>query len=357
MSWGREGRQGHMSKKKKIFSYLLLFAMIAVTLVVLLRSFEIQDVFSVLMQAKYEWLFLGCLLIFLYIACEGESMRLICRTIGVNYSVPRGFVYAAIDIYFCAVTPSATGGAPLMMVYMSKDDIPYTKSSVMVLLNSVMYTLAMVVLVVISLILCPFILREDHLFFRICLGIGIFCSIGLITLCLLGIFRESLVERMARKVIRLLSKLHLVRHAEALEAKLTDTFYEYKQAARILRGHPLVMLWAFLLNLAQRASYYAVAFVAYLALGGTDLATLLPLFAIQAVTSIAVYSIPLPGAMGASEAMLLILYKMVFPEEDERVAALLLTRGISFYLNVIFCAVVTVVHHLRITYKKSPHDL
>lgn len=342
-----------MSKKKKIFSYLLLFVMIAITLVVLLRSFEIKDVFTVLMQAKFEWLFLGCLLIFIYIACEGESMRLICRAIGVNYSVPRGFVYAAIDIYFCAVTPSATGGAPLMMVYMSKDDIPYTKSSVMILLNSVMYTLAMVVLVAVSLILCPFILREDHPFFRICLGIGIFCSIGLITLCLLGIFCESLVEKMARKIIRLLSKLHLVRHADALEQKLTDVFCEYKQAARILRQHPLVMLWAFLLNLVQRAAYYAVAFAAYLALGGEDLSMLLPLFAIQAVTSISVYSIPLPGAMGASEAMFLILYKTIFPNEDERVAALLLTRGISFYLNVIFCAVVTVVHHLRVTNKKK----
>ena len=66
----------------------------------------------------------------------------------------------------------------------------------------------------------------------------------------------------------------------------------------------------------------------------------------------AVYSFPIPGAVGASEAMFLILYDRVYLE-DERVAAMLLTRGISYYLTVLFCALLTMVNHICSTQRKK----
>ena len=340
-----------MSGKKKRWSYLFLVVMIGITFFVLIRNFEFGDALRVLADADYRWVAMALLLMLLYIFLEGESIRVICRTLGARFSPFRGFVYSAVDIYFSAVTPSATGGAPLMMMYMYNDGVSYAKSSVVVLLNTMMYTVSMVVLAAVSLIICPFILMEDSLFFRICLGIGTCFSAGLITLCALGIFHTVWLRRAGNFLIRVGHRLRILRNPEKLSEKLNRVCEEYSVCAQVLRRHPDVGVKAFFLNLGQRAAYFCVAYMAYLALGFRGNAFFL-LFGIQAVATMAVYSFPIPGAVGASEAMFLILYDRVYLE-DERVAAMLLTRGISYYLTVLFCALLTMVYHICSTQRKK----
>ena len=54
---------------------------------------------------------------------------------------------------------------------------------------------------------------------------------------------------------------------------------------------------------------------------------------LQAVLHISVSSLPLPGAVGASEGAFLLLFRSVFPAAALH-DAMLLSRGVSFYLFV-----------------------
>jgi len=241
-------------------------------------------------------------------------------------------------------------------MYMNRDKIPYSKSSVMVLLNMIMYTVSMVVLAAVGVIIYPDVLSEDHLFFRICPILGTVFSAGLIFLCSLGIFRPDAIRRVCNSGIRFGSFLHLVKNREKAERKIDQLCSDCGVCSSILRSHPLISVKALVLNLLQRACYFAVSFTAYLALGGHGFKAFFPLFAIQALTTIAVYSIPLPGAVGASEAMFVIMYAQVY-EEDELMAAMLLTRGMNYYINVLFCALVTMTYHLLLTHRAENKEL
>lgn len=47
----------------------------------------------------------------LYILLEGLALLTICRALGYRRSVGQGVLYSAADIYFSAITPSATAAS------------------------------------------------------------------------------------------------------------------------------------------------------------------------------------------------------------------------------------------------------
>ena len=57
-------------------------------------------------------------------------------------------------------------------------------------------------------------------------------------------------------------------------------------------------------------------------------------FSLQSILFISVSAIPLPGSVGSSESAFLTLFKTLFPSNMLN-SAMLLSRGISFYLFVI----------------------
>ena len=61
---------------------------------------------------------------------------------GLLPGLVRGVLYSAADIYFSAITPSATGGQPASALLMVGDGIPTAVTTVVLLLNLAMYNLS-----------------------------------------------------------------------------------------------------------------------------------------------------------------------------------------------------------------------
>ena len=120
---------------KYILSILFLVALIVATIIILFTKYDIRDIFKTLEQLDIKYIIIGILLMFVYILFEGLAMKIILRAMGEKVSVWDNFVYSAIDYYFCAVTPSATGGQPMVAYYMKKDKIPLTKTTIVLLIT------------------------------------------------------------------------------------------------------------------------------------------------------------------------------------------------------------------------------
>ena len=67
---------------------------------------------KMLRGAKPGWLAAAAGCMFLYIFSEAAAVATACRPFGPRIRMGRGLAYAASDIYFSAITPSATGGQP-----------------------------------------------------------------------------------------------------------------------------------------------------------------------------------------------------------------------------------------------------
>ncbi len=65
-----------------------------------------------LKNARPGWLVLAVFSMLGIIFFEGEAILAIIGPVGYPRSHWRGFIYGSADIYFSAITPSATGGQP-----------------------------------------------------------------------------------------------------------------------------------------------------------------------------------------------------------------------------------------------------
>ena len=75
--------------------------------------------------------------------------------------------------------------------------------------------------------------------------------------------------------------------------------------------------------------------------------------ALQAVISISVDMLPLPGGMGISEGLYLRIFTPIFHGTAMTTASLLVSRGFSYYILVIVSGIVSFITHLTVTDKSK----
>ena len=96
----------------------------------------------------------------------------------------------------------------------------------------------------------------------------------------------------------------------------------------------------------QRFALFFVTYLVYRAFGlsGTSVYDVMML---QAVISVAVDMLPLPGGMGISEKLFLMIFPPVFGTAL-LLPGMILSRGLAYYSQLLFSAAMTVVAHFVI---------
>lgn len=326
-------------------SLAVVFVLMGLTFWLLLRGYEPRKLLRVLMHADWHYLLPGIGLVLVCIACEGGCLRTVCHSLGHPIGHFRSFVYANIDYYFSAVTPSATGGQPAMAYYMSKDGVPLSKSGVAILITIVQYTGALLLLGIFAFLGYPAIVLEGRPVFLGLLLLGVALNAGLIAASLLAMFRRRLISRLGGFGFRLLARLRLLKNPEKRIASFEASLDDYQAGARYIKDHPLILLKLLALCLLQRLALLSITYLVYRGLGlqGHSFGEIL---ALQTLTTISVCTLPLPGAVGAAEGMFLLLFRPIFGH-DLLMPAMLLTRGITYYFCLIFSGSVTLGNHIR----------
>ena len=120
---------------------------------------------------------------------------------------------------------------------------------------------------------------------------------------------------------------------------------EYGMCIEILRGKRKMLLGVFIFNLLQRISYVSTTVFAFLAASGSY-EHIGKLWALQCYAVLGSNSVPIPGAMGVSDYLMLDGFKLIMNAQSAANLELL-SRGLSFYVCVILCGVITVIKYLR----------
>lgn len=105
------------------------------------------------------------------------------------------------------------------------------------------------------------------------------------------------------------------------------------------------MLKTLITTLVQMLFYYSIPYWVYLAFG-YNTENIWSILTLQAVLYATVSGIPLPGSVGTSEGGFIGIFKNVFPQAMIN-SAMILNRGVSFYLFVLISAIVVIYSTLK----------
>ena len=286
-----------------------------------------------------------------FIYFEGEAIRVIVAHMGYPTKRSHGFVYSAADVYFSAITPSASGGQPASAFFMMRDGMPGAAVMTALLVNLIMYTLAVVTIGLVDVIFFPKIfLNFTWAGKLLIIGGGLILS-GFAILFYLLLKKPQIIKAAGMGIASLLRKLRCHKLADKIEKKMESALEEYGQCVEVVLGGKSMMVKAYILNLLQRLSQIVVTLFTYMAMHG-EWHNLPKLFATQIYVVLGSNCVPIPGGVGVADYLMLKGYKQLMTK-GEAYRLEILSRGISFYVCMIISMVAVAIGYIVIKRKKS----
>ena len=322
------------NRRKLIVGSLLLVGILGLVAFFFLRSFPLKSLVSALQAVKPLLLLPGFGLMALFIGFEAIASSRILTALGSPIPARRCCTYSMLGFWCASITPSSSGGQPAQIYAMRQDGVPISLASLTMLLLAVCYQCSMLVCGLISYLVLGSLPGSGGAGKLLLLGAVINILLTIAMLCLL--FLPGLVRSVAETGIQLLCRLRILKDGGTKARKAAkEGIDRYAEGAACVRRNPKLLLQVFGLTTLQCLAAAFVPCVVCLALG--VVANPLHAAATQSVLNLSVAAFPLPGAVGAAEGGFLNLFTPIFGA-DLVAPALVLCRGISFYLFLPMCA-------------------
>lgn len=255
--------------KKYVIGILFLLILMFVTYYFVFRAYSFNQLLDVLKEVDIKWILLSVAFVIIFVAGQGISIRLICKSLGHKISLPSSFVYSSIDFYYSGITPSATGGQPMMAYYMAKDGVPLSKCGIALVLTVMQYTLSIVVLGIAGAFILPDFISHatSHPLFVIFYFLGMLLNLALVLACVAAMFWRSLVSKFIVFFANFFYKIKIVKDKDSVINNLNNVLMDYNDAAHYFKNNPLIVLKVFFINLFQRIAQFSISYFVYRSFG------------------------------------------------------------------------------------------
>ena len=303
------------------------------------KDLSIEGLLSALTGANKVLLILGVISAGIFVWAEGEALKNILHYAGYRKSHFQNFIYSTSDIYFSAITPSATGGQPASAFFMMRDGIPVGVATATLILNLMMYTISIIILGLVSILISPGAFFGFGRFSKLLILAGFVGLTALSGFFLLILKKGAVGFSMLGSFIEFLYDKRIIREKEKRLARLEKFKEDYEICSDLIAGRKRVLASTLAWNLIQRTGQLIVPMFLYLSLGGKA-AKAVTVFARQCLVTIGYNFVPIPGGMGISDYLMIDGFRGIMGDQMAYQLELL-SRGITFYICVSVCGIIT----------------
>lgn len=335
--------------RKKLF-WVLFFVLLMIGSIGLIVGFNKEfslKMFLTFLKSTNVWFVIFSILVTIfYVLAEGWSIVTVAKAFGYSFKKSDALYYAAADIYFSAVTPSASGGQPASAYFMLKDGVSGPVITVSLLYTLFMYSITIIVLNVFILVVHPSIFMHLDWMAQLLIVIGFVVQSFFLFLFYGLLYKDKFLKKISVWGLNLLYKIHFIKNRDEKLKKLDEVMEKYQASSKMIQGKKKLLIKIFLFNLLQRFCQIGVIILVFLATSGS-LSEVFDIFAIECLVIMGAYSVPIPGAMGVTDYLMLNGFLRLMPME-QAVNLELLSRGVSFYFCILGCGLLVVIRYLKI---------
>lgn len=329
-----------MKKNKKIiFNFIFFILLIVLTFYILLKDQNLLEIFNLVLESKKVYILIAVFCMCIYLLLEAVNMRRTLKISGnKDIKLTSTVKYSLIGFFFSAITPAASGGQPMQIYYMYRDGVSVSNSTLALLMNLCSFQIITISMAIISVIFNAGYLEGGMILLFI---IGIALNSTALAMLLIGIFSTRISKWCVNLVLKILKKLR-IKNIDQKAEKLNAELLKYQGSSKYIKQHKKIIFKMLVTTLIQIFVYYCIPYWIYRAIGFNQV-NIIKMVALQAILYATVSGIPLPGAVGVSESGFLNIFKSIFTTQTIS-GAMLLNRGVSFYLFVIISGIVVMVN-------------
>lgn len=340
-----------MNKKKTIINAIFLISVFAATMYFVFKGQDLNELLRYIRSANPIYWITGIVFVVFFILGESVIIFYMMRSIGENVKLTHCFLYSFVGFFFSCITPSATGGQPAQIYFMKRDKISIPVATVILMIVTITYKLVLVITGVLVFWIRPKTIMKflSPVWGWCCLGIAL--NVVCVILMLVLVFHPTLAKNIMTGGIREISKFIKLKRADRMIEKIECSMKKYQNVASYLSSHKKVIGNVLVITFIQRYLLFVVTYLTYLSFGyheyGIDTITIL-----QGMISVSVDMLPLPGGMGISENLFLLIFEGIF-DSKLLLPAMIVSRGIGYYTQLLMSAVMTVVAFFTIRTKEK----
>lgn len=329
--------------RKKILNTLFILIIFGLTLYTVFKGEDLSAVIDTIMSVDHIYLIPAAICVVFFVLCESIVIHYMLSTLNIKVNRRNCMLYSGVGFFFSAITPSASGGQPMQIYYMNKDNVPVSVSTVVLMIVTITYKAVLIITAAGIIIFHPGFIYDSIEPVKAFFYLGLFLSVVFCTALLIVVFHPVLARKIVVKLEHVLVKLHVLKEKPERIKRLYNSMQQYYTAAQYLKTHKLVILKVQILTILQRVSIFSVTWFVYLAFGQRHI-PFYEIILLQSVISVSVDMLPFPGGMGISENLFLVIFSQVF-EEANLLPGMILSRGIAFYIQLAFCGILTLTAH------------
>lgn len=327
--------------KKTIINLIIFILLIMLTFVLIFKDQDITQVLDIATKVKGQYILVAILAMSVYIIAESINIGRILKELGEKTRFISNVKYTLIGFFFSSITPAASGGQPMEIYYMHKDNISVAHSTVALLMHLWSFQIITITMGIISAFFHFDVLKSGLIYLFI---LGIVLNLSALILLIIAIFSKKLSTGLINITVKILKFLK-IKNVEEKQEKIEKELTSYQESALYIKEHKKLMLKTILTTLVQMLAYYSVPYWVYKAFSLSTY-NIMQVLTLQAVLYATVSGIPSPGSVGVSEGGFLGIFRNAFPETIIS-SAMLLSRGINFYLLIIISSILVIISTLK----------
>ncbi|MDO4772496.1 MAG: lysylphosphatidylglycerol synthase transmembrane domain-containing protein [Bacillota bacterium] len=334
-----------IGKKKKVLNFIFVLFCFILTIRYVLHGEDLASIALYMKNANSWYWVAGVLFVLIFILSESAILFYLLSTLRSKTKFSHCCLYSFVGFFFSCITPSASGGQPVQAVFMRKDDIAIHVSTVVLLIVTISYKTVLILYGLLILIFQPATVMYylDGVMHWFYLGLGL--NIAVVGFMILLAVKPKIVEAIVMALFCLMVRISGSKKLEHYRRRIAGAMENYVEKSEFLTTHKLLMFKIFVITFFQRTLLFAITYMVCISFGKNNLNFLNVTF-LQGAISVAVDMLPLPGGMGISEYLFLLVFQPAYGK-NFAVPIMIVSRGISYYTQLIISAIMSFVAYSK----------
>ena len=233
--------------KKTLMNIIVFILLIVLTFVLIFKDQDVSQILNAAAGAKKRYIFIGIIAMLIYIMCEAINIGRVLKEFKQKSTFLKNIKYTLIGFFFSSITPAASGGQPMEIYYMHKDDIPVAYSTLALMMQLCSFQIVTITMGIISAVIHFDVLQSGLIYLFI---LGITLNSSALALLIIGIFSKKLSRGLINFALKAL-KFFRVKNIEQKQEKMEKELESYQKSAVYVKQHKKLMLKTVLTTIIQ----------------------------------------------------------------------------------------------------------
>ena len=270
----------------------------------------------------------------------GKYYIMLKHSTGVK-NVKMAFRVTALGKYYDNITPLGAGGQPFQAMYLIRNNVPTGTATAIPVVGFFSTQAAFILLALAVFIFGGAVMKLVTM--KVAAVVGFLFYIFVPSTIVLFLVFPKAAEKILRFLVRLLAKIHLVKHPEETEKKAIHTLTSAKESFLSICHGRHITIWLMVLSLVYQVAMCSMPYFVLHAFGN-DL-PYLQVFCTTVFVYLCITFVPTPGNSGMAEGSFYALFSVL--GQGNLFWAMLVWRFFCYYLFIGTGLGVTMLEALR----------